>query len=311
MWKLGNKFFLFFVLILFSVNYAYCEYMEKGEVVKLDNTQHERCINEVDMKSNDALEFYWSCRVNAINDFINKIKNSREYGRNYKKELQNIKRVIMYRKEEAMDKIFQEKYNKRYVQTVFLHDDDWYYFDIINEKFSSEIIYIQQIKQTKEKQKEIEIKDEKEKLRRESTCYKYKSNKKNYNKCLESLRLSEICISTLENSVLEKELEYRYECLEKANEKYPDSLVLFNNEYERLVNLKKDKYIINREEDVKINKRKHELNGVISGPKLSKQQLVELRTDEKNNCIADRFKDLNMFRSILLEQCEKVKQDIK
>lgn len=309
--KLGSKFFLFFTFVLFLTNFAAAEYIDKSEVLRLDNNDHEVCINKVNMSNADALELYWSCRVSLINDYISNVKNDSKYSSDYQKELLNMKRVIMYRKEEAMDKIYQERYNKRYVQTVFLRDSDWYYFDLINEKFSTEIIYVQQLRERKNKKKEIENNKKIDKTRRESVCYRHKNNIKDYNMCLESLRLSDVCLDTLEESVSEKELEYRFNCKVAANEKYPDTLIFYNNEYERLNNIKKDKYVIDRENDKKISDRKKELDNTISGPKLSKVQILELRKKEEKDCFNDKIMDLNLFRSILSEQCEEIKKSIK
>ena len=309
--KLGNKFFLFFAFVLLFISFARAEYIDKSEVLRIDNKDHEECIEKVNMHSNDALELYWNCRVDLINSYIENVKTSSEFSTDYKKELQFIKKIILYRREEALDKVYQERYNKRYVQTVFLDDKDWYYFDLINEKFSTEIIYVQQLRESKSRKQKIEEDKQKDKLQRESVCYKYKNNLKLYNKCLESLRLSAVCLDTLEESVLEKELEYKFECKKAANEKYPDTLVLYNREYERLNNIKKDEYVVDRENDKKIDNRKKELNKVISGPKLSKIQILNLRKTEEKNCFADKSRDLNVFRGVLIDQCEKVKEDIE
>lgn len=311
MWKLRNNICLFFIFLFFSINHSFSEYIDKEKVVSLDSEHHEHCIENINMKSSDALEFYWNCRVNLINDHINEIRVDKDYDKKYKKEVQSIKRVILYRREEALDKIYQEKYNKRYVQTIFLSDSDWYYFDLINEKFSTEIIYVQQLKEAeflKNKKKEEEIEKKK---KRESLCYKHKYDSKKYINCLETLRTSEICMDTLEDSVLEKELEYKFECKKEAHKKFPDTLVLHNNEYEKLMNLKKDKYVINREQEEKEKERKKELNKIISGPKISKPQLADLRKSEERDCLTTKIKDLDIFRNILLEQCEKIKEDLK
>ena len=311
MWKLRNKIFLFFIFLFFGINNSFSEYIVKEKVVSLDASHHENCIENVNMKSPDALEFYWNCRVNLINDHINEVKKDKDFDKEYRKEIQNVKRVILYRREEALDKIYQERYSKRYVQTVFLKDTDWYYFDIINEKFSTEIIYVQQLREVEFLKNKKKEEQERDKRKRESLCYKYKYDLKKYTNCLETLRMSEVCMETLEESVLEKELEYKFECKKEAYTKYPDTLVLHNNEYERLMNLKKDKYIINRKQEEKEKERKKELNKMISGPKISKPQLVDLRKSEERDCLTTKVKDLDIFRSILLEQCEKVKEGLK
>lgn len=309
--KLINKIFCFFVFVIFFTNITKAEYIDKSEVLKLDNNDHEKCINKVNMFNVDALELYWNCRISLINDYISEVKNNNSYSRDYRNGLQNIKKIILYRKEEALDKTYQERYNKRYVQTVFLDDNDWYYFDLINEKFTTEIIYIQELREKKNAKQKTEENKRKQKEKRESICYKYKHDIKLYNKCLESLRLTSTCLETLEESVLEKELEYKFNCKKAANEKYPDMLVLYNNEYERLSNIKKDKYIVDRSNDKKINDRKKQLNNAISGPKLSKAQILDLRNNEEKKCFTDKIKDLDLFRSILTEQCEKIKENIK
>lgn len=310
--KLVNRIFLFFAFAVFFCGLAKAEYIDKEEVLRIDSYDHEECINKVNMLNADALELYWSCRVNLINDYISKTKNSPEFGLDYKKELQSIKKVILYRKEEALDKVYQERYNKRYVQTVFLEDKDWYYFDLINEKFSTEIVYVQQLREIKNERQKSDDAKRQERLKRESVCYKYKSDAKAYNRCLESLRLSSVCLDTLEESVLEKELEYRFNCKKEANEKYPDALVFYNNEYEKLNNMsKQDKYVVDRDNEKKIINKKKELDKSISGPKLSKSQILELRKTEERNCLVDKVRNLGLFRDLLIEQCEKIKEDIK
>lgn len=310
MWKLVKNVF-FVVIYFYSINSTLADYLPKDVVIKLDNDHHNICVKKFSTNADRFLELYWNCRVEQIENYKDTTNFKKDLGYDYKKEISEVKKVVKYRQQEAMDLYLQKTQNRRFKQTIFLEEDDWYYFNLIQEKFTTDLIYLEQL-EIKEKQKEKEDETEKaKKIIREAKCVKYKKDSPEHNRCVKLFEAIDICLSTLEESINEKEMEYKFFCKKEAVKTYPDDLVLYNNEYQRLMNLEKDKYVIDRENDKKIEARKKELTSLMSGPKLSKIQLIELRKDKENQCIVEKQKDLELFKSILTEQCGKLEEKNK
>jgi hypothetical protein len=106
--------------------------------------------------------------------------------------------------------------------------------------------------------------------------------------------------------IKEAESRDKFECKKRSIEKYPDHLYLYNSEYMELINRKKDEFRIDTSKEEAVERRLLELNKLMSGPRLSNIQLLNLRKFEEDKCNLDKKVENNMLKMTLNEECEKM-----
>lgn len=304
MWKLLK---IFLLITLFLNNTLMAENLPEEEVFKIDNKIHNDCIKNVNFDDESFIQLYWSCKIDSINNLIKENKANTEYSNNYIKQLEKIKLIYRFRLEEGLDKLNQKLEAKRSKQKIFLQEEDGYYFNLIKEKYSTDLLLLNIIK-TKKLQERINKRDQQIiDFQINNKCLIYKGNKYEYSSCILKEKNKQLCINTLDEAVQEKIMKNKYECKLEAIKEYPDTLVLYNDEYEKLINKGKEKeFHFDRNEIEETNAKIKALNKKISGPKISKEQLLKIRQEVEEHCNFNKNKELELFKEILLQNCENL-----
>lgn len=286
----------------------------ENEIREIETIDHELCFSKgLELTDNYSRRMYWLCRLNLINERIKNVNNNNGKNKFYITELKRIKNIIEnYMKKIQNDLNYEnnyENYNK-----VILRKKDAYYYNLLN--FGKIDYNVEQINNKSEIEEIIEVRktiskeNEKKKLKLDlkkfPECIIYDVGSDEFNKCLEFKNSIENCRIIAENKIKEKSMEDRFYCKQKAIEKYPDHLALYNSEYQELKNMKRDKFAINRDKEEAIQRRLLELNNLMSGPRLSASQLIDLRKYEEEKCLMDKQIENSMSRVLLLGECENM-----
>lgn len=304
-----KKFFFLFIIFLTSEVLAYL--IPEEEIRKMETIDHEVCLSKgLEITDNYSKRMYWSCRLNLINNRIRETNRGNDKNKFYITELKRVRNVI----KNYLQKIKSDIDSKKSSKIVILQKKDAYYYNLLHfgdmdydtEKVNSksEISEILKIRES------IAEKSEKSKLRENlkkfPECVVYDVGSDEFNKCLEFKNNIEKCRLIAEKKIKEKIVEDKFYCKEKAIEKYPDHLALYNSEYEELRNMKRDEFIIDRSKDEAIQRRLLELNNLMSGPRLSATQLIDLRKYEEDKCLMDKQLENSMSKVLLLGECENI-----
>lgn len=286
------------------------------EIREMETIDHEICLSKgLEITDNYSRRMYWSCRLNLINERIEKTNRNNGKNKFYITELKRVKNVIKnYLQKIQSDIDYSGNYDKERNKIAILQKKDAYYYNLLhfgrtdyNTKTMNNKLEINEIIRAREI---IVKKNEKEKLRQDlkkfPECVAYDIGSDEFNKCLEFKNSVERCRLMAEEKIRERVIEDRFYCKEKAVEKYPDHLALYNSEYEKLRNMKRDEFTINRDKDEAIRRRLLELNNLMSGPRLSATQLIGLRKYEEEKCLMDKQLENNMSKILLLGECENM-----
>lgn len=304
---LKNKFIFLFIFSFFLYNnYLYAENIETPEVLRLDNYFNEQCINKYNVNSENYSELYWKCKINLLNEHIKISKKSKVHDSNYISELGKIKEVFQFRLEESVDLLYQQLYKKRFSQKIFLSEKYAYYYDLIKQNLNYELILLNLNKRKALMNKELKLKEELTQIQVRNKCAGIKQNTKEYDKCLLKYNNIFLCYSTLDNTIESKTLINKFDCKKQAIKEFPDSMVLYNERYDNIMSKKQDDFILNREEKKKLDKTKKELSKQISGPKISKEQLLVFRNEIENTCFYEKEKEMEFMKQIITKECEKL-----
>lgn len=297
-------FYLFLLLFLLDNNNLYAEYLEKQEVSKLDNYFNEECINKFNVNNENYSELYWKCKIDLLNNYITDTKKNKDYDSNYVSELNKIKQVFQFRLEESIDLVYQKLYKKRFPQKTFLNEKYAYYYDLIKQNLNYELILLNLSKKKALMNKESKLKEELHQIQIKNKCSGLKNGSKEHDLCIIKYNNVFLCYSTLDNTLEDKIMENKFKCKTESIKEFPDNMVLYNERYEMLINKKQDEFIINRAETAKLEKTKREFSKQVSGPKISKEQLIVFRNEVEKNCIFEKEKEIEFMKQIITKECE-------
>jgi len=272
----------------------------------IQNEDHNSCITKY-TSYNDENKEYWECRLKVINQRIyNNANNYDGHKTAYKNEIlkmrkeikSNIKeidkrrqKILDYNEKKEHDyctlfKTGQEQYSNAYnyyscrnkIKDLNKNKDN--YLDLTNATIFK---IFQQNEQTEKKSKSILIQNE---------CVKYASNVDKLEKCEEALKRIEKCSKEIDLTIQQRKINDSEFCIRDSIEKYPDSLATFENKNDTSIDsLNNDKVALT--------------SGILlmSGPKTSKINLIELRDKAYNDCMRERKKKLDEYNLYLLDQC--------
>ncbi|MDR2077361.1 MAG: hypothetical protein LBP39_00135, partial [Rickettsiales bacterium] len=144
------------------------------------------------------------------------------------------------------------------------------------------------------------------KLEKYPVCARFDLNTKDFDKCVDFYTNVDRCRTMVMTKIKEAESRDKFECKKRSIEKYPDHLYLYNSEYMELINRKKDEFRIDTSKEEAVERRLLELNKLMSGPRLSNIQLLNLRKFEEDKCNLDKKVENNMLKMTLNEECEKM-----
>lgn len=314
--------YIILLFLLFSFN-SFAKLLSEEEVRKLETEDNEICLARgINNKTESGIVYYWDCRKQLIDE---RIKNARDFkGKNkfYIAELKRIRKVIN-NVTSRLESEFQTKldyYEGPKDYKVELRGDDKYYYNLLTFlNYNYPILdintkrEIENIIETRKALTEIEKEDTiRKNLEKYPQCIKYDIKTEEFKKCINFYLSVEECKMIVIKKMEERNVNNRFECKQKSIEKYPDHMALYNSEYQDLKNEKLDEFNIDRDKIAEREKRLAELNNLMSGPRLSKTQLIELRKFEEKKCLMDKELENNLFKLTVGNECENMlKEGIK
>lgn len=314
--------YIILLFLLFSFN-SFAKLLSEEEVRKLETEDNEICLARgINNKTEFGIVYYWDCRKQLIDE---RIKNARDFkGKNkfYIAELKRIKKVIN-NVTSRLESEFQTKldyYEGPKDYKAELRGDDKYYYNLLTFlNYNYPILdintkrEIENIIETRKALTEIEKEDTiRKNLEKYPQCIKYDIKTEEFKKCINFYLSVEECKIIVIKKMEERDINNKFECKQKSIEKYPDHMALYNSEYQDLKNEKLDEFNIDRDKIAEREKRLAELNNLMSGPRLSKTQLIELRKFEEKKCLMDKELENNLFKLTVGNECENMlKEGIK
>lgn len=317
-----RKYIIFVFIFLFNSN-SFAELLPEDEVRQLETQDNEICLARgINNKTEFGIVYYWDCRKQLIDERIKKARDFKGKNKFYIAELKRIKKVIN-NVTSRLESEFQTKldyYEEPKDYKVELRGDDKYYYNLltflnydypflsINTKRE-----IENIIETRKALYDVKKEDETRKnLEKFPQCIKYDIKTEEFKKCIDFYLSVEECKIIVIKKMEERDINNKFECKQKSIEKYPDHMALYNSEYQDLKNEKLDEFNIDRDKIAEREKRLAELNNLMSGPRLSKTQLIELRKFEEKKCLMDKELENNLFKLTVGNECENMlKEGIK
>lgn len=312
------KFIFFIFIFTLFIHNGHSYLIPENEVREMETQDNEICLSRgINTQTEFGIRFYWECRKQLINERIKDSIDLKGKNKFYTTELKRIKKVI----NNVIDKLESEFKTKL---NYYLEDDikykivlkgkDEYYYNLltflnydyprldVNSK--KEILDI--IETRKELKISKEEKNIKKNLEKFPECIKYDIKSKEFTECINFKYKVEECKEMVANKLKNRDINNKFSCKQQAIDKYPDHLALYNSEYIDLKNEKVDEFNINRKKTAEKQKRLAELNQLMSGPRLSKVQLIDLRKFEEKKCLMDKELENNLFKLTISNQCEEM-----
>ena len=305
-----------------SNTFAYL--IPEEQVRELETQDNEICLSRgTNYKSEFGIALYWDCRKQLIEERIRRSRKQKGENKFYTKELKRIKKVInnvterlqsefntkldYYRDEPIEYKIKLNGADKYYYNLLTFLNYDYPLLDVNSKREIEEIVRTRA--ELKEYKKEDNIRKNLEKF---PQCIKFNVKSKEFEECISFYLAVEDCKRIVIEKMESRDIENKFNCKKQAAEKYPDHMALYNSEYLELKNEKIDLYNIDREKEAKRERRLAELNTLMSGPRLSKTQLIDLRKFEEKKCLMDKELENNLFKLTIGNECETMlKEGIK
>jgi hypothetical protein len=286
------------------------------EVREMETIDHELCLS----KGHDLLDYYsarmyWKCRLRLVNSRIKYSRSLNGKNKFYIRELKRIRRVIKNYIEKSESSIISDEFGeKRDEDKVTLRKQDAYYYNLLRffdydfevENLNSDVSEIDIINTEKsliEGDKKAILRN---KLEKYPSCAKFDLNAREFDRCIDFQISIDKCRQMVLTKIKEAENRDKFNCKKYSVEKYPDHLYLYNSEYMELMNRKKDEFRVDQSKEEAIERRLLELNKLMSGPRLSNVQLLNLRKFEENKCNMDKKLENNMLKMTLAEECERM-----
>ncbi|MDR1498860.1 MAG: hypothetical protein LBS34_01045 [Rickettsiales bacterium] len=310
----------FAILLLFFIIFSHslqAYQLREDEVRELETLDNEICLSRGHNLSDEfSIKLYWDCRLQLIDDRINRSINLKGKNRFYITELKRIRAVIrnVISKIDSnfMDKI--EYYTGIQNRSVELRGKDSYYYNLLTFlKYDYTIMSvnskmeIQNIIETRGKLKKKKEADSlKRSLERFPECIRYDVHTPEFKHCIDFKKQVEECKEVVLKKLDDRDTKSKFDCKKQSIDKYPDHMALYNDEYLELKNMKLDEFNINRKKQIERERRILELNNLMSGPRLSNAQLIDLRKYEERKCLMDRELENNLFRLTISGECENI-----
>ena len=267
------------------------------------------------LKNEYTIRLYWNCRIGLIQERIDKEYNHQGRNKFYIKELKRIKAVI----KNITTKIESDLITKQHLfgpdeREKVLYGEDKYYYNLLS--FLKRDYTLEKVNTSKEIKKiiayrEKQLNQEKkfsvnDQLKKFPECIKYDVNSEDFKNCVNKNNKIQECKELAMQKLKEKDNEIKFKCKKEAIDKYPDYMALYNDEYEELKSVKFDQYVYDKEKIQQREQRMQELNRLMSGPRISKTQLINLRQFAEKKCLLDNEMESSYFKVSLDVECEKL-----
>ncbi|MDR2777556.1 MAG: hypothetical protein LBB24_02190 [Rickettsiales bacterium] len=295
----------------------------ENKVREIETIDHELCLSRGhDLFDNYSAKLYWNCRLKLLDDRIGRELGLKEKNFPHIRELRRMRVVMKNYMERALTRInfFDRKIdafsNEEPIDKykLVLRREDAYYYNLlqfskydldvqmVNTKDEIDtILFTRRLLDTERKKTSF-----KKNLEKYPECARFDLSSKEFTSCIEFKTKVENCKSQALKRIEDLEYKNKFDCKNEAIKKYPDHMALYNSEYQKLKSIKRDEFTINKEKDRAIERRLAELNTLISGPRLSAAQLIDLRKFEEQKCNMQKMIESNVSRALLIEDCEKM-----
>lgn len=316
-------FLIFFNLFIFSYKFNLQAYqLSENEVKELETLDNELCLAKGHNLSDEfSIKLYWSCRLDLIDDRINNSYDLKGKNKFYITELRRIKKVIINVltkiESDFLDKL--EYYIGKDERKIELRGKDKYYYNLLTFlNYDYTLLNVnskREIKNIIKTRKKLEYDKKqdtiKENLEKYPECIVYNIKTPEFTKCIDFKKQIEECKNKVLAILNDRNMKNKFNCKQQAIEKYPDYMALYNSEYLELKNMKLDEFNIDRKKQKEREKRMAELNKLMSGPRLSNIQLIDLRKFEEKKCLMDKELENNLFKLTISGECEKILKNNK
>lgn len=314
-----KKLFLALILLLFLTfkNSVFAYQLSEDEVREMETLDNELCLAKGhNLETEFSIRLYWDCRKILINKRIEESYYKGNKNKFYTTELKRIRKVInniLTRIESEFNEKL-EYYTGKQDRDIELRGKDRYYYNLLkflNYDYSLyDVNTKREIKNIIETRQSLRAEEEKtnikENLEKYPECIVFNVGSKEFTSCINFKLQIEECRKTVLEKLNKKQAENKFKCKQQSIEKYPDYMALYNNEYMELKNEKVDLYNIDREKQRQKEKRIAELNKLMSGPRLSNIQLINLRKFEEQKCLIDKELENNLFKLAISNECENL-----
>ncbi len=284
MWKLYKLLSIFFIFILVSCQNSN---MFKNEIDWVEFEDDNLCMMQgLEFKDEDTRTLYWKCRLRIINQRIANQSNDYGYSLLFKGELKKLRKAIKKKIKELneiteieIETAVDEKEHEYCITMRNNGDINMTYYECREElakkrKKSDEDIlnneeFLQNITQNDEVilNDDIVVVDEK--------CMKYVYNEEKLNQCIADSKTFDECVNNIINQLNQRRIDDKLYCHQSSINLYPDSL--FNNQ--------------NQSGDMMV------------GPTMNKNNIIDFRNKEYDDCIKKRNIKLEEYREYLENQC--------
>ncbi|MDR1425462.1 MAG: hypothetical protein LBI70_00490 [Rickettsiales bacterium] len=296
----------------------------ENEIREIETLDHELCFSEGhDLLDNYGAKLYWSCRLRLVDERIEKELALRQKNFFYIGELRKIRVIIKNLRDRAKSRanfydsgeiISSETTKQTDNYRLILRRENAYYYNLFEfSKYDLDFQSLNTENEIRETTSNIEILNDKKiklafkkNLEKHSECAKFNFKSKHFIDCLKFKNEVENCKTMALEKIKNLEYKNKFDCKIESIKKYPDHMVLYNSEYQELKNIKRDEFILNKERDDAVKRRLAELNTLISGPRLSSIQLIDLRKYEEQKCNMQKMVESNVSKSLLIEECENM-----
>lgn len=284
MWKLYKLLSIFFIFILVSCQNSN---MFQNEIDWVEFEDDNLCMMQgLEFKDEDTRTLYWKCRLRVINQRIANQNNDYGYSLLFKGELKKLRKAIKKKIKELneiteieIETSIDEKEHEYCITMRNNGDINMTYYECREElakkrKKSDEYIlnneeFLQSITQNDEiiLNDDIVVVDEK--------CMKYVYDEEKLNQCIVDSKIFDECVNNIINQLNQRRIDDKLYCHQNSINLYPDSL--FNNQ--------------NQSGDMMV------------GPTMNKNNIIDFRNKEYDDCIKKRNIKLEEYREYLENQC--------
>lgn len=313
-----RKYILYYLFLFFHIQFISAYIIPEEEIRQMETIDHEVCITRGhSFNSEYTIRLYWECRLSLMSEKIDNFDHRNTRSKFYLTELKKIKKVIK-NIISIIESDFQVKLDfydpKKKERKIIFKGNENYYYNLLNliniTNTTTDINTKKEIEQIK-KERDQKINgfkktNKQEQLRHFPVCVKYDLKSKDFEKCIDKYMIIENCKNNITKVLKQKDDDIKFTCKKQAIELYPDYMALYNSEFEELKKIKMDSYVYNKEEIEKIQNRIYELNKLMSGPRLSKTQLIDLRKFSEQKCLIDHELEVNFFMLSLSSECDKL-----
>lgn len=285
-----------------------------NDVLKVIEAEDDSlCIMQgVDFNNPNTKIIYWECRLRILNQRINSEFVEYGYSMFYRREFKRLRRIIKNKiKEEKafaiaeIENSLEEKehnycvmlkhqnigntttkydYFKCRESLAQMRENSSNYFDMSNENIVKFYLYDYETITPEEYSKIMNV---------EKDCVKYVYDLDKLLQCKTALKNISQCKNDIPQKLAQRRMDDKIYCTKKSINKYPDSLAIFNTSDSK------------DNKDSADTENSNDTNFNVSGPKVDKLDVVELREKEYTKCISERNARIVSYQKYLESECRE------